>query len=73
MTEERSKSSALRPSHQISSKDYPGEWARQIELGLDQEGRRLLFYGGLFGAFVLAVVIAAIIGVIIDAPPTLGR
>ena len=73
MTGEQVKSSALRPSHQVSGKDYPGEWARQIELGLDQEGRRALFYGGLFGAFVLAVVIAAVIGVIVDAPPTLGR
>lgn len=63
------KSSALRSSHQVSGKDYPGEWARRIELGLDKEGRRALFYGGLFGAFVLAVVIAALIGVVVDAPP----
>ena len=62
-------SSALRPSHQVSGKDYPAEWARRIELGLDKEGRRVLFYGGFFGAFVLAVVIAALIGVVVDAPP----
>lgn len=73
MIEERSKSSALQPSHQVSGKDYPGEWARRIELGLDREGRRALLYGGFFGAFVLVVVIAAAVGVIVDAPPTLGR
>ncbi|HUU24686.1 MAG TPA: hypothetical protein VMW68_03870 [Methyloceanibacter sp.] len=60
------------PRHQVSGDDYPGEWARQVELTLDQEQRRLFFYGGLFGAFVLAIVIAALIGVVIDAPP-LGR
>ena len=69
MTEERRESPALRPSHQVSGKDYPGQWARQIELHLDEEGRRALFYGGLFCAFVLAIVIAAAIGVIVDAPP----
>jgi hypothetical protein len=70
MTEE-TESPALRPSHQVSGKDYPGEWARRIELSLDQESRRALFYGGLFCAFVLAMVIAATIGVIADAPPKL--
>ena len=69
MTERRNKASALQPRHQVSVEDYPGEWARQIELGLDQEGRRALFYGGLFCAFVLAMVIAAVIGVVVDAPP----
>jgi hypothetical protein len=69
MSEGRKGSSALQPSHQVSSKDYPGEWARQIELGLDQEGRRALFYGGLFCAFVVAMVIAAVVGVVVDAPP----
>jgi hypothetical protein len=59
----------LRPEHQVTGRDYPGEWARQIEISLDQEQRRLALYGGLFGAFVLAVVIVAIIGVIGDAPP----
>lgn len=58
-----------RPRHQVSGEDYPGEWARQIELALDQEQRRVFLYGGLFGAFVLAVVVAAAIGAIIDAPP----
>jgi len=71
MTDGRTESPALRPSHQVSGKDYPGEWARQIELSLDEEGRRALFYGGLFCAFVLAVVIAAVIGVLVDAPPKL--
>ena len=56
-------------SHEGSARDYPGEWARQIELFLDRDHRRLLFFGGLFGAFVLAVVIALLIGVVLDAPP----
>ena len=34
-----------------------------------QEGRRALFYGGGFCLFVLAVGIAAAIGVILDMPP----
>ena len=63
------KGSALRSRHQVSGEDYPGEWARQFELLLDQEGRRALFYGGGFCLFVLAVVIAAAIGVILDTPP----
>jgi hypothetical protein len=57
------------PSHQVSGRDYPGEWARDVELTLDKEQRRLTFYGWLFGVFVLAVVIVAIIGVIGDKPP----
>jgi hypothetical protein len=52
---------ASRPEHQVTGRDYPGEWARQIELYLDEEQRRLLFYGGLFGAFVLCVVITVTI------------
>ncbi len=52
---------APRPEHQVTGRDYPGEWARQIELYLDEEQRRLLFYGGLFGAFVLGVVITVTI------------
>lgn len=66
---ERQKGSSLIPSHQVSGEDYPGEWARRIELGLDKEGRRALFYGGAFCLFVLVVVIAAAIGVIVDSPP----
>jgi hypothetical protein len=61
--------SSSKPRHQVTGKDYPSEWARQVELALDQEQRRLYLYGGLFCAFVLAVVIAAMIGVAIDAPP----
>lgn len=71
MTTNPAEIGALRPSHQVSSEDYPGEWARQVELALDEEGRRALFYGGLFCAFVVAVVIVAAIGVILDAPPKL--
>ena len=67
MAEAQPSSSKLR--HQVTGNDYPGEWARQVELALDQEQRRLFLYVGLFGAFVLAVVIAAMIGVVIDAPP----
>ena len=32
-------------------------------LYLDEEPRRLVLYGGLFGAFVLVVVISLIVGV----------
>ena len=62
-------SNGTKPQHQVSAREYPGEWARRIELSLDGEQRRLFFYGGLFGVFVLAVVIVAAIGVVIDAPP----
>jgi hypothetical protein len=50
-----------RPRHQVTGDDYPAEWARQIELYLDQEPRRLVFFGGLFGAFVLIVLATAIV------------
>jgi hypothetical protein len=69
MTETNMESSTSLPSHQVSGRDYPGEWARNIEFNLDQEQRRLTFYGWLFGVFVLAVVIVAVIGVIGDKPP----
>lgn len=52
-----------RPEHQVTGRDYPGEWARQIELYLDKEPRRALFYGGLFGAFVLVMVLSMLIGI----------
>jgi len=68
----KAKPSSAMPRHQVSGEDYPGEWVRQVELTLDKEQRRLFFYGGLFGAFVLVIVIAALVGVVIDAPP-LGR
>jgi hypothetical protein len=69
MTATKNESSTARPSHQVSGRDYPGEWARQVELNLDREQRRLTVYGGLFAAFVLAVVVVAVIGVIGDRPP----
>jgi hypothetical protein len=56
--------SSPQPEHQVTGRDYPGEWARKIELYLDKEPRRIALYGGLFGLFVLAVVIALIIGLI---------
>jgi len=46
--------------------DYPFEWARRFELWLDSGHRRAFFYGGLFGAFVTAVVTAALIFVLIE-------
>ncbi|MGH6736572.1 MAG: hypothetical protein ACRECX_10910 [Methyloceanibacter sp.] len=49
--------------HELTAEDYPGEWARRIELYLDKEPRRAVFYGGLFGAFVLIVVIVMLIDV----------
>jgi hypothetical protein len=51
------------PLHHVSARDYPGEWARQIELYLDRDHHRLVFFGGLFGGFV---VVALLVGVIID-------
>jgi hypothetical protein len=54
------------PLHHVSARDYPGEWARQIELYLDRDHHRLVFFGGLFGGFVLLVVVALLVGVIID-------
>lgn len=60
------------PRHHFTGEDYPGAWARQIELALDKEERRLFLYGGVFGTFVLAMVIIALIGVFGDTPP-LGR
>jgi hypothetical protein len=69
MTATNMESSTARPSHQVSGRDYPGEWARQIECNLDKEARRITVYGGLFALFVLAVVIVAVIGVIGDRPP----
>jgi len=53
----------------VSGRDYPGDWAREIELALDKDHRRLLFFGGLFGGFVLIVVIVLLIGIVIDGPP----
>jgi hypothetical protein len=47
---------AVPPDHQVTGRDYPGEWARRIECYLDEGPRRLAFYGGLFGAFVLVLV-----------------
>lgn len=51
-----------RPEHHVTGRDYPGEWARRIELFLDEEPRRLLLYGGSFVLFVLGIVIALIAG-----------
>jgi len=70
MTATKTESTTARASHQGSGRGYPGsEWARRIELSLDHEQRRLALYGGLFGVFVLAVVIVAAIGVVADTPP----
>jgi hypothetical protein len=56
--------SSPQPENQVTGRDYPGEWARKIELYLDKEPRRIVLYGGLFGVFVLAVMISLIIGLI---------
>lgn len=50
------------PEHQVTGRDYPIEWARRVELYLDEGPRRLIFYGGLFAAFVLAVLVSLIAG-----------
>ncbi len=49
------------PRHQLTGEDYPSAWAHRIELWLDKEQNRLLLFGGLFGSFVLIVVL--VIGV----------
>ncbi len=64
MTARKIEHSSPRPEHQVTGRDYPTEWARQIELYLDEEPRRLMFYGGLFGAFVLVLVISLIVAVV---------
>jgi hypothetical protein len=63
MTNAKAENSSERPRHQLTGEDYPGEWARQIELYLDEEQRRLMFYGGAFWAFVLLLVICLVIAV----------
>ncbi len=55
-----SRPSSPRPEHQVTGRDYPAEWARRFELYLDKGPRRLVLYGALFGAFVIVVVISAI-------------
>lgn len=69
MTSAKLDRSSSRPSHQVSGRDYPGEWARRIELFLDKDHHRLVFFGGLFGGFVLLLVVALLVGVIIDGSP----
>ena len=64
MTTTKTERSSPRPEHQVTGRDYPGEWARRIELYLDEEPRRLVFYGGLFGAFVLVLVICLFIAMV---------
>jgi hypothetical protein len=65
MAAKKSKHASQRPEHQVTGRDYPGEWARQIELWLDEEPRRVLFYGGLFATFVLAIVIVMLVSLAI--------
>ena len=64
MTTTKTESSSTRPEHQVTGRDYPGEWARRIELYLDEEPRRLVFYGGLFWLFVLVLVICLFVAVL---------
>jgi hypothetical protein len=47
--------------HEVTGRHYPGEWARRIELYLDEEPRRIALYGGLFGLFVLGVVLSLVV------------
>ena len=63
MTNAKTEGSSRRPRHQVTGRDYPGEWARRIELYLDEEQRRLMLYGGLFCAFVLVLVIVLFVAV----------
>jgi hypothetical protein len=56
MARDQTERPAAPPDHQVTGRDYPGEWARRIECHLDEGLRRPAFYGGLFGAFVLALV-----------------
>ncbi len=63
MTDTNTEHSSRVPEHQVTGRDYPGEWAHKIELYMDEEQRRLLFYGGIFWAFVLLLVICLFIAV----------
>ena len=56
MTATKTKDVDPRPRHQVTGEDYPGEWARRIELYLDEESRRTVLFAGLFGGFVLCIV-----------------
>jgi len=40
MTTTKTERSSPRPEHQVTGRDYPGEWARRIELYLDEEWSR---------------------------------
>jgi len=53
---------STRPEHQATGRHYPGEWARQFELYLDKVPRRIVLFAALFGAFVIGMVIFAIVG-----------
>jgi hypothetical protein len=50
--------------HQLTGEDYPIESAHQVELFLDKEQNRLWLFGGLFGCFVLAVVVVIAVAAI---------
>ncbi len=50
--------------HELTAEDYPIESARQVELFLDKEQNRLWLFGGLFGCFVLAVVVVLAVATI---------
>jgi hypothetical protein len=64
MATTKTERSSERPEHQVIRPDHPTGWARRFELYLDKESRRLLFYGALFGAFALVVVISLVIALI---------
>jgi|GEM_PF-6508899 len=56
-----------KPHHKDQSQ--PTAWHERFERYLDTEQRRAYFYGGIFVAFVLTIVIAAAVFALVDAPP----
>ncbi len=56
MPNDETRRDAAQPDHQVTGRDYPGEWARRIECHLDEGLRRPALYGGLFAAFVVLLV-----------------
>jgi hypothetical protein len=60
----KSERSSPRPQDLGAKPEQPAGWVKRFELFLDNELHRLHFYGLLFGAFVLAVVITLIIALV---------
>ena len=56
------------PSHD-GAQSTPKAWHERFEQYLDTDHRRAAFYGGIFTAFVLAIIVAAAVFAIVNRPP----